>query len=189
MAKKVRIYTGIGDSGTTRLFGGDTVSKASLRVEAYGLVDELSSALGLALIALREPRAAKQLQEIQNDLFDVGADLCVPENPDPNAPAGLRVTADQVARLEHAIDGFNDRLQPLTSFILPGGAPAAAAVHVARTICRRAEIGVVALTEVERINPQVVCYLNRLSDLLFVLARICNNDGKDDVLWTPGANR
>jgi cob(I)alamin adenosyltransferase len=185
-----RIYTKGGDTGQTSLGDGARVSKTHPRVIAYGLVDELNAAIGSALVTTALPdNVALLLRSIQNDLFDVGADLCVPENPDPNSPSGLRVTADQVTRLEHSIDSFNDRLQPLTSFILPGGSPAAAAMHLARTVARRAEIGIVALTEVERINPQVVCYLNRLSDLLFVLARICNNDGKDDVLWTPGANR
>jgi cob(I)alamin adenosyltransferase len=185
-----RIYTKGGDAGQTSLGDGARVSKTHPRVVSYGQVDELNAALGSAIATTALPEdVAPLLLSIQNDLFDVGADLCVPESGDPNAPAGLRVTAEQVTRLERAIDGFNELLQPLTSFILPGGSPAAAGLHLSRTICRRAEIAVVTLTETERVNPQVVCYLNRLSDLLFVLARICNNDGVDDVLWTPGANR
>jgi cob(I)alamin adenosyltransferase len=185
-----RIYTRGGDCGETSLGDGTRVLKTHPRVLAYGGVDELNAALGSALAAANVTAdVAALLQSIQNDLFDVGADLCVPESYAPDAPPALRVTEGQVTRLEQAIDGFNERLQPLTSFILPGGSLAAAAMHHTRTVCRRAEIGVVALAQVERVNPQVVCYLNRLSDLLFVLARICNNDGRDDVLWTPGQNR
>jgi cob(I)alamin adenosyltransferase len=185
-----RIYTKGGDAGETSLGDGTRVPKTHLRVVAYGEVDEANTAIGSALATTALPDdVASLLRSIQNDLFDVGADLCVPESPDPAAPAGLRVTAEQVTRLEQAIDGFNERLQPLTSFILPGGSPAAAAMHHARTVTRRAEIGVVALTQAEPVNPQVVCYLNRLSGLLFVLARVCNDDGRDDILWTPGKNR
>ena len=126
---------------------------------------------------------------IQNDLFDVGADLCIPESETPPPYTPLRVTADQVTQLEHWIDTANARLEPLKSFILPGGTLASAHLHVARTICRRTEIEVLRLMEIESINPQVLIYLNRLSDLLFVLARCANDDGKLDVLWVPGANR
>jgi cob(I)alamin adenosyltransferase len=155
---------------------------------AYGTVDELNSVLGVAVAAgTLQSDITSLLVTIQNDLFDVGADLCVPENP--AAPGGLRVIEPQVLRLEKAIDAFNERLQPLTSFILPGGSPGAAAMHHARTVCRRAEVGVVELTERETINPQVICYLNRLSDLLFVMARIANEDGRADVLWKPGEHR
>lgn len=129
------------------------------------------------------------LQRIQNDLFDVGADLCVPESETPLGYEPLRVTTEQVTHLEQSIDAANEKLQPLKSFILPGGSVASARLHIARTICRRAEIEVVRLMANEQINPQVMIYLNRLSDLLFVLARCANEDGKRDVLWVPGANR
>ena len=129
------------------------------------------------------------LTSIQNDLFDVGADLCVPETDTPPAYTPLRVTPQQVAQLERWIDSSNEKLQPLSSFILPAGSIASANLHVARTVCRRTEIEVLRLAHVERINPQVQIYLNRLSDLLFVLARCANHDGKSDVLWIPGANR
>lgn len=185
-----RIYTKTGDAGETGLGDGSRVSKTHPRVVAYGTVDELNSTLGLALVQGQLPtEIADLLRSIQNDLFDVGADLCVPPYDGENPETSLRVVEPQVARLERAIDAFNERLQPLTSFILPGGTPAAAHLHVARTVCRRAEIMVVAIPAAEAINPQVVCYLNRLSDLLFVLARICNDDGRGDVLWTPGKNR
>jgi len=185
-----RIYTKSGDAGETSLGDGTRVPKTHPRVAAYGGVDEANAAIGLALATTTLPDdVAALLRSIQNDLFDVGADLCVPESNDPAAQAGLRVTAEQVLRLEQAIDRYNERLQPLTSFILPGGTSAAAAMHQARTVARRAEIGVVALAQVERVNPQVICYLNRVSDLLFVLARVCNDDGRADILWTPGKNR
>ncbi len=185
-----RIYTKTGDAGETGLGDGSRVSKTHPRVVAYGTVDELNSVLGLALVNGQLPGdIGELLRSIQNDLFDVGADLCVPPYEGENPETSLRVVASQVERLERAIDVFNERLQPLNSFILPGGTPAAAHLHVARTVCRRAEIAVVAIPQAESINPQVVCYLNRLSDLLFVIARICNDDGRGDVLWTPGKNR
>jgi cob(I)alamin adenosyltransferase len=184
-----RIYTKSGDKGETGLGDGTRVPKDHPRVEAYGTVDELNALLGLlvaqGLGAGEEDTLLKIVQEIQNDLFDLGADLCVPE-PAENNSAGLRVRPEQAARLEGLIDQYNDRLQPLTSFVLPGGQRAAAWCHLARTVCRRAERQVVALGRNERINPQIVVYLNRLSDLLFVLARVCNNNGKEDVLWVPG---
>jgi cob(I)alamin adenosyltransferase len=185
-----RIYTKAGDGGETSLGDGSRVAKTHPRVIAYGEVDELNSSLGSVLATTSPPdEVAALLRSIQNDLFDVGADLCVPEPAVADESPRLRISPVQVARLEQAIDRFNERLQPLTSFVLPGGSRESAALHVARTICRRAEIGVVRLAEAEPVNPQTVCYLNRLSDLLFVLARVCNNDGRDDVLWTPGQNR
>ena len=178
-----RIYTKSGDAGDTGLGDGTRVPKDHPRVAAYGEVDELNAVLGLAV--LHAPADAELLRSIQNDLFDVGADLCVPGTD----PAALRVTAAQAERLERAIDGVNERLQPLRSFVLPGGSAAAAWLHLARTVCRRAERAVVALGHAEPVNPQAVIYLNRLSDLLFVLARAANADGTADVLWVPGANR
>jgi len=184
-----RIYTKTGDTGETSLGDGSRVPKSHLRVRAFGGVDELNAVLGLTLTAAPSGDLSKQLAHIQNDLFDVGADLCVPESEEPPAYTPLRVTAAQVEQLENWIDATNERLQPLTSFILPGGSVLAAQLHHARTVCRRVEIGVLDLVALERVNPQVVIYLNRLSDLLFVLARAANGDGRDDVLWIPGANR
>jgi len=188
-----RIYTRTGDDGTTALGDGQRVPKTHPRIVAYGGVDELNSVIGLALCCEIPSRIREALTAIQNDLFDVGADLCVPE-VDPSAedaPAGnppLRICADQVLRLERLIDEANERLRPLTSFILPAGSAAAAHLHLARTVCRRVEINVLQLAEFETVNPQTYVYLNRLSDLLFVLARVCNGDGAQDVLWIPGAS-
>ena len=186
-----RIYTKTGDTGETSLGDGRRVPKTDSRIVAYGAVDELNSTLGCVIAEQDRDvvACADILTRIQNDLFDVGADLCVPESNEPPAYAPLRVTADQVAQLEHWIDAANERLESLKSFILPGGSATAARLHVARTVCRRSEIEVLRLSANERINPQVVIYLNRLSDLLFVLARCANDDGKNDVLWVPGANR
>ena len=184
-----RIYTKSGDEGQTSLGDGTRVAKTDRRIVAYGGVDELNSFIGLALAAGVGEKLAKWLQQIQNDLFDLGADLCVPESDaasDKRAP--LRATARQVAALESWIDEINEPLQPLTSFVLPGGSPAAAHLHVARAVCRRVEIGVLELAGTEPINPQVAIYLNRLSDLLFVLARHCNDEGRADVLWVPGGD-
>jgi len=185
-----RIYTKTGDRGDTGLGDGSRVSKDDIRVSAYGEVDELNAVLGL-LVTEASVRAGpaenlELLRGIQNDLFDVGADLCRPQAAGENAGAHLRVTAGQAAKLEAAIDRLNADLQPLRSFILPGGSSAAAWCHLARTVCRRAERAVVTLMRGQSINPQVLIYLNRLSDLLFVLARVCNNGGRDDVLWVPG---
>jgi cob(I)alamin adenosyltransferase len=156
---------------------------------AIGDVDELNAVLGLALANCPTCPEGALLRAIQNDLFDVGADLCVPLS-DQEAPGKcLRVTAAQTERLEQAIDRLNANLAPLNSFILPGGAPAAAWLHLARTVCRRAERAVVTLMHTEKLNPHVLIYLNRLSDFLFVLARSANDGGKGDVLWVPGANR
>ena len=181
-----RIYTKTGDSGETSLGDGSRVPKTHPRITAYGGVDELNSLLGVALTVEMPQALGDQIGQIQNDLFDVGADLCVPESDPPPERQPLRVTEAQVARLEQWIDDVNERLQPLESFILPGGSPAAAHLHHARTVCRRVEAGVVALSQIEPINPQVVMYLNRLSDLLFVLARDCNRQGANDRLWEPG---
>ena len=181
-----RIYTKSGDQGETGLGDGTRVAKDHPRVAAYGSVDELNSVIGLLLAAVPDVTEAGLLRDIQNELFDVGADLCVPQAAGEVAGQKCRVRPEQVARLEQAIDRLNERLQPLTSFVLPGGSPAAAWCHFARTVCRRAEREVVALARDESLNPQVVVYLNRLSDFLFVLARVCNDDGKKDVVWVPG---
>jgi cob(I)alamin adenosyltransferase len=181
-----RIYTKAGDGGETGLGDGSRVPKDHPRVTAYGSVDELNSVLGVLLALRPEPAEAALLRDVQNDLFDVGADLCVPQPADEAAGARLRVRAEQSARLESAIDRLNADLAPLTSFVLPGGEPEAAWCHLARTVCRRAERDVVTLARHEAINPQVVVYLNRLSDLLFVLARAYNKGGRGDVLWQPG---
>jgi cob(I)alamin adenosyltransferase len=182
-----RIYTRGGDAGETTLGDMSRVSKTDPRIVAYGTVDELNSAIGLARSGADSHTFDKWLAAIQNDLFDVGADLCVPESDPPPERAPLRATPEQVARLEHWIDEVNERLSPLTSFVLPGGSEAAARLHLARAVCRRAEIEVLRLKERESVNDQVAIYLNRLSDLLFVMARACNDDGRADVLWRPGA--
>jgi cob(I)alamin adenosyltransferase len=187
-----RIYTKTGDAGETALGDGTRVPKDHPRVAAYGSVDELNAVIGL-LLAATPPGEIDLLGSIQNDLFDVGADLCVPlPAAGATSAAGsqrLRVSEAQATRLEAAIDRLNADLAPLTSFVLPGGSPAAAWCHLARTVCRRAERDVVALGHREPINPQVIVYLNRLSDLLFVLARVYNDRGRSDVLWVPGKNR
>ncbi|OLR91388.1 cob(I)yrinic acid a,c-diamide adenosyltransferase [Actinokineospora bangkokensis] len=182
-----RVYTKVGDNGTTALGDGTRVPKTSARLAAYADVDEANSALGVVLAVGNPPaEIAEVLRTVQNDLFDVGADLCAPVVPDPPYPP-LRVTEPYVTRLEGWIDSFNDRLPKLNSFILPGGTPAAAHLHVARTVTRRAERSAWALIEEDgdRTNALAAKYLNRLSDLLFVLGRVANPDG--DVLWKPGA--
>jgi cob(I)alamin adenosyltransferase len=181
-----RIYTKSGDTGETGLGDGTRVPKDDPRVIAYGTVDEVNAVLGVLLAQFPEVEEAGLIRSIQNDLFDVGADLCVPAGPDQKSDSHLRMTPDQSARLEAAIDRLNAPLGPLTSFILPGGRGPSAWCHLARTVCRRAEREVVTLTKTAPVNPQVVIYLNRLSDLLFVLARVYNHDGQDDVLWQPG---
>jgi cob(I)alamin adenosyltransferase len=188
MIRLDRIYTRAGDGGDTRLGSGATVRKDAARVEAYGAVDELNAVLGLARTASRGA-ARDLLASIQHDLFDAGADLCVPPGPSAHARRALRVAGAQTARLERAIDRANARLRPLKSFVLPGGTAAAAWLHLARTICRRAERRVVTLAAREPVNPEVPRYLNRLSDLLFVLARAANRGGRADLLWTPGRHR
>lgn len=185
-----KIYTRTGDTGDTALGNGTRVPKHSPRVSAYGTVDEANATVGLARLHAVGAVDA-QLARIQNDLFDVGADLCRP-NMEQDATAKyppLRITDDQVARLEAEIDAMNEALEPLRSFILPGGSALAAHLHLCRTVSRRAERLTVELAEAEAVNPAAVKYLNRLSDWFFVAARIANDGGKDDVLWVPGANR
>ena len=195
MVRLTRIYTKTGDKGTTALGDGRRVSKDAPRIEAFGSVDELNAVLGLAILSLADDAAADLLRTIQNDLFDLGADLCVPERPKSGrakrARPPLRITEDHVRPLEQAIDRFNAALDPLTSFVLPGGTAASAWLHLARTVCRRAERHVVALGRKETLNPQSVIYLNRLSDLLFILSRAANAERAADgsePLWEPGAH-
>jgi len=189
MVYLARIYTKSGDRGETGLGDGTRVPKDAPRIDAIGQVDELNAVLGLILANCPACPEAAFLRAIQNDLFDVGADLCVPPTVGEEVGTSLRVTPAQAERLERTIDRQNEQLQPLNSFVLPGGTPAAAWLHLARTVCRRAERAVVTVMRSETVNPQVVIYLNRLSDFLFVLARVANDGGKDDVLWVPGANR
>jgi cob(I)alamin adenosyltransferase len=183
MVRLTRIYTRQGDGGDTHLGDMSRVRKTSLRVIAYGEVDELNSVIGVARQQAMVTEYDAWLARIQNDLFDMGADLCVPEGSEGDR---LRVTAEQVTRLEGWCDQVNDTLEPLKSFVLPGGSPAAAALHLGRTVCRRAERSVVALADAEPVNAHVVEYLNRLSDLLFILARGANAAADGDVLWVPG---
>ena len=187
MVRLTRIYTRGGDKGETSLGDGTRVSKQSLRVEAFGTVDEANAAIGLARLHV-DGEADEMLARIQNDLFDLGADLCTPEEG-RRAAGALRIVAAQVARLESEIDRMNAALSPLDSFVLPGGTPAAAHLHLARTVTRRAERLVCALAAAETVNPEAVKYLNRLSDHLFVLGRRVNDNGGRDVLWQPGATR
>ncbi len=203
MVKLNRIYTKTGDNGTTGLGDGKRVGKDHLRVEAYGTVDEANAALSVAVVLAERgvrgsgkraaflQRLAVLLRGLQHDLFDVGADLCCPIAGRERAGEKLRVAAAQTVRLEKAIDMYNHGLRPLESFVLPGGTELAAAMHVARTVVRRAERCVVSLHRAEpaATNPEAVKYLNRLSDLLFVLSRAVNQGAGGDVLWVPGANR
>ncbi|WP_314371832.1 cob(I)yrinic acid a,c-diamide adenosyltransferase [Sphingomonas paucimobilis] len=184
MVKLTKIYTRTGDSGTTGLVDGSRRSKAEPRMVAIGEVDEANSAIGVALLAI-EGALAAQLTRIQNDLFDLGADLATPGEVE----GALRIISEQVARLEAEIDAMNAALSPLTSFILPGGSTGSAHLHLARAITRRAERAAVALAEQEAINPPALAYLNRLSDWLFVAARLVNQSGASDVLWVPGGVR
>lgn len=189
--KLTKIYTRGGDAGETSLGDGERRPKDDLRVAAYGTVDEANAAIGLARLAVMGTDS-DMLGRIQDDLFDLGADLCVPETGRKGESAGvqaLRVTAQQVKRLEDEIDAMNARLAPLTSFVLPGGTEAAARLHLARAVVRRAERLVVRLAREEPVNPEALRYINRLSDHLFVMARRANDDGRTDVLWRPGANR
>ena len=181
-----RIYTKTGDAGQTHLGDMSRVAKTDPRLVAYADVDEANSVLGVAL-ALGQPAAevAELLRSVQNDLFDVGADLSTPVTPDPAHPP-LRITAAYTERLEAACDEYNERLPKLTSFILPGGSVGSAHAHLARTIVRRAECEAVRLAAVEGVTPALLRYLNRLSDHLFILARVLNGNGADDVLWVPG---
>jgi cob(I)alamin adenosyltransferase len=191
MVRLTRIYTRGGDRGETSLGDGARVPKHARRVAAYGTVDEANAAIGVARLhvdAGADPDAAAMLGRIQNDLFDLGADLCTPEDGRRSAGA-LRILATQVERLEAEIDAINAVLRPLDSFILPGGSAAAAYLHLARTVTRRAERLVSELAQAEPVNPEALKYLNRLSDHLFVLGRRVNDNGARDVLWVPGANR
>jgi cob(I)alamin adenosyltransferase len=183
-----RIYTRTGDEGKTSLGDGARLPKSHPRVTAYGSIDEANSVLGVAILHVAHPDVLQILRHIQNDLFDVGADLCRPERAGEQKPS-LRITDEQVMWLETQIDRFNADLAPLDSFVLPGGSPAAAYMHLARTVTRRAERDVVDLSSQEAINPAVLRYVNRLSDLLFVLARFLNDKGKEDVRWKPGLHR
>ena len=188
MVKLNKIYTRTGDDGTSGLVDGSRRAKHDPRLHAIGEVDEANSAIGLAALAL-DGDACDALRRIQNDLFDLGADLATPGEDFAPSEMVLRIVAAQVAWLEQAIDAANAPLAPLTSFILPGGSEAAARVHLARAIVRRAERAATALAAAEPVNPQALAYLNRLSDYLFVLARALNASGQGDILWTPGANR
>ncbi|MBF0268380.1 MAG: cob(I)yrinic acid a,c-diamide adenosyltransferase [Alphaproteobacteria bacterium] len=190
MVRLTRIYTRGGDKGMTSLGSGQRVAKHALRVEAYGTVDEANAVLGLARLHCADaPEIDAILARIQNDLFDLGADLCTPKAAEDDAAPRLRIDPSQVLRLEAEIDLQNASLNPLESFILPGGSAASAYLHLARTVVRRAERLIAALAEEEPINPQALAYANRLSDLLFVLARSANRQGEDDILWAPGQNR
>ena len=183
-----RIYTRTGDAGRTRLATGETISKTDPRVEAYGAVDETNACIGLVRLHLSlDPLLDGVLGRVQNELFDAGADLATPGE----GSSALRILDGQVERLEREIDQLNDELAPLSSFVLPGGSPAAAYLHLARTVCRRAERAAVRLAEQEGqvVSAPVLKYLNRLSDLLFVASRWANAKGADDVLWRPGATR
>ncbi|MCK0169405.1 cob(I)yrinic acid a,c-diamide adenosyltransferase [Jannaschia sp. S6380] len=185
-----KIYTRTGDAGTTALGDGTRVPKTSARVAAYGTVDEANATIGMARLHA-EGEIGAQLAVIQNDLFDLGADLCRP-GQDKDAEAEyppLRMTADQVDRLEREIDAMNAALEPLRSFVLPGGTPLAAHLHLCRTVTRRAERLSVELAGQENVNPAAIKYLNRLSDWFFVASRIANDDGRADVQWVPGASR
>ncbi|MBC2665086.1 cob(I)yrinic acid a,c-diamide adenosyltransferase [Novosphingobium flavum] len=189
MVKLNHIYTRTGDNGTTGLVDGSRAAKHALRIEAIGAVDEANSALGLAACALPEGERRAALTRLQNDLFDLGADLATPGEDFTPGPMTLRLTPAQTARLEGQIDALNEHLAPLTSFILPGGSEQAARVHVARAAARLAERRMTALAAAEPVNPAALSYINRLSDYLFVLARTLNANGAGDVLWVPGANR
>ena len=193
MVELNRIYTRGGDAGQTSLGSGDRVAKHDLRVAAYGTVDETNATLGLARLHTGEDRETDEmLARIQNDLFDLGADLCTPEGDARAArkqEGALRIVPEQVDRLEQEIDTLNESMAPLTSFILPGGTAAAAHLHMARTIARRAERLMTELATHEDINPNALKYINRLSDHLFVLGRHLNDGGRADVLWKPGQNR
>ena len=192
MVKLNKIYTKTGDSGTTGLVDGSRIAKNDSRMAAIGDVDELNSALGIAICQIADASFLQSLQAIQNDLFDLGADLATPAGKDDDFTPSemvLRVTHSQVERLESEIDAINDNIDPLTSFILPGGNISAAAIHLARSIARRAERTAVGAAQAMAINPQALAYLNRLSDYLFVLGRMLNNGGKNDILWVPGASR
>jgi len=188
-----KIYTKTGDDGTTGLGNGERRKKYDTRVAAYGSVDEANAAIGMARLYTKEnqPELDTMLQAIQNDMFDLGADLATPEGDKPPEYEPLRIISSQVERIENDIDRLNGELEPLRTFVLPGGSPAAANLHLARTIARRAERQIVELGENkrEKINKQALVYINRVSDFLFVAARYVNDCGTKDVLWVPGKNR
>lgn len=190
MVRLNKIYTRTGDDGSTGLASGERRSKADLRVESYGTVDEANAAIGIARLHV-DGELDAILSAVQNDLFDLGADLATPETGEPLGYERLAIVPAQVERVERDIDRLNERLEPLRSFILPAGSPASAHLHLARTIARRAERLMVALaaTSGEIVSPTALQYINRLSDLLFVAGRVANADGTADVLWVPGANR
>ncbi len=191
MVVLTKIYTKTGDGGTTALGSGERVPKTAARIEAYGTVDETNAAIGMARLMLAPGRqdVAAMLARIQNDLFDLGADLCVPDRGEPLPYTPLRIKDTQVERLEREIDAMNGEMAPLTSFVLPGGSQAGSALHLARTICRRAERHIVRLKlEGEPVSDEACCYINRLSDHLFVASRYVNGKGKNDLLWQPGQN-
>lgn len=193
MVKLNKIYTRTGDDGTTGLVSGPRRSKDDARIAAFGTVDETNACIGLARLhtATASPAIDAMLAAIQNDLFDLGADLATPHTDEPPAYEPLRVVATQVERLEREIDALNADIPPLRSFILPGGSPAAAALHLARTVARRAEREMVTLSRIggETVSAPALQYINRLSDFLFVAARAVNDNGRADVLWVPGQNR
>ena len=193
MVKLNKIYTRTGDDGTTGLGDGSRRLKSDLRVEAYGTIDEANACIGMARVhcATAHPGIDAVLSRIQNDLFDLGADLSTPDDGKPLGYEPLRMIASQTKQIENEIDLYNKNLQPLKSFVLNGGTPAAAALHLARTVVRRAERLMVALAQEqdEHVNPEAIRYVNRLSDFLFVAARACNDNGNADVLWVPGKNR
>lgn len=190
MVKLTRIYTRGGDQGQTSLGDGARVAKDDARVGAYGAVDEANACVGLArLHSADQAQIDAMLMRIQNDLFDLGADLCTPESDEPPKYPPLRIVPAQVERLEREIDAMNAELEPLNSFILPGGSSLAAHLHLARTVARRAEREMVGLARAEQINTEAIKYINRLSDHLFVLARYANGLGKADILWVPGQTR
>lgn len=187
MVRIDKIYTKKGDKGITMLGDGKRLSKSETRFHAIGTVDELNSSLGVALLSINNPEMKKEINMIQNDLFDCGADLAVTGSELGYEP--LRILESQVHHLEELIDKWNEALAPLNSFILPAGSASASYLHLARTIARRSERSVILLNENEAVNPNLICYLNRLSDYLFVIARVCNNNGNNDILWQAGAYR
>ncbi len=192
MVKLNKIYTRTGDDGTTGLVDGSRVAKHDQRMAAIGDVDELNSALGVAICEIGDDALVQELRNVQNDLFDLGADLATPGEADNDfSPSEmvLRIVPSQVERLESLIDAATAALNPLTSFILPGGTKAAAAIHLVRAVARRTERTCVAAGTEMALNPQALAYVNRLSDYLFVLGRMLNNGGKDDILWVPGGSR